>query len=244
MATLFSLALFCSIKEKKVGGIYLEQYISSVFHHIGFFPYEDFAVFKYEAICGTEIYLLLSLVWELLVYIWCAKTLQLCPTLCNPMDCSLLGSCVHGIPQARILEWVTIPFSRGSSQPRDQTQVSYVFCIGRQVLYHLSLIKVNRSLWKWGSWICTFSQISRWFFFFSPKSQMGDFPGSSVVRTPCLHCRGPEFHLWSGNQDPKWQEAQPETFKRGEGADQEIRMTAKNCCSNKNGASYCSIKFT
>ena len=175
MATLFSLALFCSIKEKKVGGIYLEQYISSVFHHVGFFPYEDFAVFKYEAICGTEIYLLLSLVWELLVYIWCAKTLQLCPTLCNPMDCSLLGSCVHGIPQARILEWVTSPFSRGSSQPRDQTQVSYVFCIGRQVLYHLSLIKVNRSLWKWGSWICTFSQISRWFFFSPLRARWGTF---------------------------------------------------------------------
>ena len=41
---------------------------------------------------------------------------QLCPTLCNPMDCSLLGSSVYGISQARILEWVAIPFSRGSSQ--------------------------------------------------------------------------------------------------------------------------------
>ena len=41
------------------------------------------------------------------------------PTLCDPMDCSLPGSSVHGISQARILEWVAIPFSRGSSQPRD-----------------------------------------------------------------------------------------------------------------------------
>ena len=40
---------------------------------------------------------------------------QLCPTLCNPMDCSLPGSSVHGILQARILGWVAIPFSRGSS---------------------------------------------------------------------------------------------------------------------------------
>ena len=46
---------------------------------------------------------------------------QLCPTLCNPMDCSLPGSSVHGILQAGILEWVAIPFSRGSSQPRDRT---------------------------------------------------------------------------------------------------------------------------
>ena len=44
---------------------------------------------------------------------------QLCPTPCNPMNCSLPGSSVHGILQTRILEWVAIPFSRGSSQPRD-----------------------------------------------------------------------------------------------------------------------------
>ena len=49
---------------------------------------------------------------------------QSCLTLCNSMDCSLQGSFVYGILQARILEWVTIPFSRGSSQPRGQTQVS------------------------------------------------------------------------------------------------------------------------
>ena len=44
--------------------------------------------------------------------------------LCNPMICSLPGSSIHGILQARILKWVDIPFSRGSSQPRDRTQVS------------------------------------------------------------------------------------------------------------------------
>ena len=48
-----------------------------------------------------------------------------CPTLCCPMDCSPPGSSVHGILQARIVEWVAIPFSRGSSLPRDQTRV---FC--------------------------------------------------------------------------------------------------------------------
>ena len=47
-----------------------------------------------------------------------------CQTLCNPMGCSLSGSSVHGIFQARILEWVAISFSRGSSWPRDQTWVS------------------------------------------------------------------------------------------------------------------------
>ena len=48
------------------------------------------------------------------------KVAQLCPTLWDPMDT------VHGILQARILEWVAFPFSRGSSQPRDRTQVSHI----------------------------------------------------------------------------------------------------------------------
>ena len=64
------------------------------------------------------------------------SSLQLCPTLCNPMDCNLPGSSVHGILQAKILEWVAMSSSRGSSQPWDQTLVSYVSCVGRLVLYH------------------------------------------------------------------------------------------------------------
>ena len=51
------------------------------------------------------------------------KVTQLCLTLCNPMGCSLPGSSVHGTLQARTLDWVVVPFSRGSSQPRGQTQV-------------------------------------------------------------------------------------------------------------------------
>ena len=51
---------------------------------------------------------------------------QSCPTLCDPMDCSLPGFSIHGILQERILEWVTISFSRGSSRPRDRTQVSRI----------------------------------------------------------------------------------------------------------------------
>ena len=50
---------------------------------------------------------------------------QSCPALHDPMDCSLVGSSVHGVFQARILEWVAISFSSGSSLPRDQTQVSH-----------------------------------------------------------------------------------------------------------------------
>ena len=61
---------------------------------------------------------------------------KLCPTLCDPKDCSPPGSCVYGILQARTLEWVVIPFSRGSSRLRDQTSICYISCIPRQVLYH------------------------------------------------------------------------------------------------------------
>ena len=66
-------------------------------------------------------------------------------TLGDPMDCSLPGSSVHGILQARIPEWVAIPFSRGSSRLRDWTQVSWV----EGSLYHLSHQKG-----------CAFQQIS------------------------------------------------------------------------------------
>ena len=53
-----------------------------------------------------------------------ALVAQSCATLCDPMDCSLPGSSVHGILQARILEWVAILFSKGSSPPRDQIRLS------------------------------------------------------------------------------------------------------------------------
>ena len=65
----------------------------------------------------SEILLFQALKWREV------KVTQSCLTLCNPMDCSLPGSSVHDILQARVLEWVAVPFSRRSSQPRDQTQV-------------------------------------------------------------------------------------------------------------------------
>ena len=57
------------------------------------------------------------------------KWSQSCPTLCNPVNCSLPGFSIHGIFQAKVLKWVAISFSSGSSQPRDRTQVSHI--VGR-----------------------------------------------------------------------------------------------------------------
>ena len=65
-----------------------------------------------------------------------AKSLQSCPTLWDPVDCSLPASSVHGILQARILEWVAMPSFRESYRPRDWTHVSCISCIGRWLLYH------------------------------------------------------------------------------------------------------------
>ena len=57
-----------------------------------------------------------------------SEVAQSCPTLCNPIACSLPGSSVHGIFQAIVLEWIAISFSRGSSPPRDWNRVSHIVC--------------------------------------------------------------------------------------------------------------------
>ena len=73
------------------------------------------------------------------------------PTLCDPMDCNLTGSSVHGIPQVRLLEWVAMPSSRGSSWPRDQTPISCISGIGRPILSHSATWKAHlRKLGKAG----------------------------------------------------------------------------------------------
>ena len=58
------------------------------------------------------------------------------PTLCDPMNCSPPGSSDHEIFQAKLLDWVVISFSRGSSWPSDRTHISWISCTGRQILYH------------------------------------------------------------------------------------------------------------
>ena len=67
---------------------------------------------------------------------------QSCPTLCDPMDCSLPGSSAHGIFQARILVWVAISYSRGSCWPRDRTQVSCGSRNGRCILIQMFLVSI------------------------------------------------------------------------------------------------------
>ena len=83
-----------------------------------------------------------------------SEVAQSYPTLCDPVDCSPPGSSVHGILQARILEWVSISFSRGSSLPRDRTQVSCIAgrCFNlwttREAQYHIINKQKNLSVCK------------------------------------------------------------------------------------------------
>ena len=80
----------------------------------------------------------LAATWTQPEMIMLSKASQSCPTLCDPVDCSQPGSSIHGIFQVRILEWVAIPCSRGSSWPRDRTQVSgiagklFTICASRE----------------------------------------------------------------------------------------------------------------
>ena len=78
---------------------------------------------------------------------------QSCLTLCDPMDCSSPVSSVHGISQARILEWVSISYSTGSSRPRDRTDVSCISCIGRQILYQWATWEAPQRILNANDWL-------------------------------------------------------------------------------------------
>ena len=97
-----------------------------------------------------------------IVLVACVLVTQSCPTLCDPTDCSLPGLSVHGILQARILEWIAISYSKGSSQPRDQIYIS-------------SLLH-----WQMGSWYAP------WYF---STSQLILLLRSSRLNSCCLQMR-------------------------------------------------------
>ena len=96
---------------------------------------------------------------------------QSCPTLCDPIDCSLPVSSVHGIFQARVLEWAAISFSRGSSRPRDRTPVSLI--VGR----YFTILATRDALCRTEVYIvtfhlhgCGFCFIVSWGFLFTKRN--------------------------------------------------------------------------
>jgi len=96
-----------------------------------------------------------------------------CLTLWDPMDCNPPGSSVHGILQARTLEWVAISSSKGSSWPRDRTCLFY---IDRQILYHWALSNVDGITQSFEG----LDRVKQW---------RGEFPGAASDKEPTYQCR-------------------------------------------------------
>ena len=120
---------------------------------------------------------------------------QSCLTLCDPVDCSPPGFSVHGIPQARILEWVAISFSRGYFPPKDRTRVCCVSCTGRQIVFHychlgrpLGPSMLVQLLSSTVEELLDWRRATTWW--------ERDLPGSSVPSAPCpILCPVILFHL-------------------------------------------------
>ena len=119
---------------------------------------------------------------------------QSCPALCNPMDCSLPGSSVHEILQARILEWIAISFYRGSSWPRDQTWVSCMQADALPselllLLSHFSRVQLCATLWTVAHQAppsLGFSRQEHWSGL--PFPSPGDLPGPGIEPRKSYRC--------------------------------------------------------
>ena len=122
--------------------------------------------------------------------LWCeseSEVAQLCQTLCNTVDCSPPGSPIHGILQARIVEWVAISFSRGSPWPRDWTQVS---CFAGRCFnlwatgeaHTMVLIGPKRGKFKRQMTIRAEDGAQGW-----EKRKISNFPAASLVLLRILH---------------------------------------------------------
>ena len=110
-------------------------------------PRPEFSVMSQKPIC-----IFFPQCLPQLFKVWVSEVAQSCLTLCDPMDCSLPGSSIHGIFQARILEWVAISFSRRSSWPRDWTHVSHI--VGRRFTVWTTREVLFRSEWV-SEWSCS-----------------------------------------------------------------------------------------
>ena len=131
--------------------VLFKPYVSLLIFYLFFYPLSKIEYIRFSNYCLIVSFSLCSVSFcfmyfgALLLGMCCwAKLLQLYLTLCDPMDCSLPGSSVHGILQAGILEWVDILSSRGSSGPGDQTHPRLLHLLHcRQILYYGVIGKAN-----------------------------------------------------------------------------------------------------
>ena len=132
-----------------------------------------------------------------------SEVAQSCPTLCDPIDCSLSGSSIHAIFQARVLEWIAISFSRGSSRPRNRTRVSRIagrrFTIWATREAHVSKVKsllfnmLSRIVRKL---IPVFKSLNLWYFviaaqlkLFTTDWVLNPCAGTQPQPKPCLELK-------------------------------------------------------
>ena len=162
-----------------------------------------------------------------------AKSLEPCPTLCDPMDCSPPGSSVHGILQAKILEWVVMPSSRGSFQPRDRTFIS---CLLHLQVGSLPLAPPGKPPKLLGFVLFRIHQSGSGRLYHgnktTPKSQCLNnkvffiqcFPAGSSGKEPACQCRRhgdvgliPELRrsLGGGHGNPLWYSCQENPMEKG-----------------------------
>ena len=181
------------------------------------------------------------------------QSLQSCPALCGPMDYSLPGSSVHGILQARILEWVAISFSRGSSQPRDRTTSISAPALqaGSLLLSHwgspqrtLSAFKrfcpesslllasfspLSNQLWSSGDlWLC-FS-LKRYIQKPASWSEVETlYKGPSAEPGPACCCQV-NSRAVPGREGRRFSELCPQLFVLGPASSTEVKLSLHCCC--------------
>ena len=120
MSSMPSLLRILSWKDILCQILIQDNYMNFIFHSI------IVICLSHLLICLCKPFLYSSDTFYLVMMWKWSEVAQSCVTLCDPMDCSLPGSSVHGIFQSLVLEWIAISFSRGSSWPRDQTRVSHI----------------------------------------------------------------------------------------------------------------------
>ena len=165
-----------------------------------------------------------------------AKSFQSCLTLCDLMDYGPPGSSVHGIFQERILEWVALPSSRGSSWPRDRTWLSEVSCIGKWVLYH----EPSFPSLETGGWGATESS-NPLFRIASPGNQPHPGIGCKsnlisikiAMESTLLWITRHSFHLYGSEVIPGSEEERPNIITKdapsGLGPNEISKLWARNC---------------